>query len=279
MPVAGSVLYLWGISILDMKIISRGKFYKRSLLLYRKVRYRKGHGVHSPFAYNFITKVIDERAVYYCENDIELTRKKISYPDQSFFLPAENGQGEQRISIHEIMKKIAIKPKNGALLLRMTNYFKPRNILQVGEAVGFSTLYLSSYSSDVQVLVLEEHAGRAALCRAVFEKHKANNIQLQEGPYYETLPVALADREQVDFVYLDFLNSTELNTYVIDQCLSHLHDQSVLVVSGIKTTKEKKEFWKHLCFRPEVSVTVDVYEFGIVFFNKKLHKRNYIVSF
>lgn len=262
-----------------MKIISRGKFFKRSLLLYRKVRYRKGHGVHSPFAFNFITKVIDERAAFYCEHDIELTRKKISYTEQIFYLPAVNGQEEQNFSPHQIIEKVAIKPKNGALLIRMANYFKPRNILQIGEAAGFSTLYLSSYSSDVQVVVLEEHKGRAALCRAVFEKHKATNIHLQEGSYYDTLPVALSEAGLVDFVYLDFLNSPQLNTYVIEQCLPRLHDQSVLVVAGIKTSKEKKEFWKHLCFRPEVSVTVDVYEFGIVFFNKKLYKRNYIVSF
>lgn len=174
---------------------------------------------------------------------------------------------------------MAIKPKNGALLMRMTNYFKPRNILQVGETAGFSSLYLSSYSSESQVVVLEEHAGRAALCRTVFEKHKATNIHLREGGYRDTLPTALSEMNVVDFVYLDSANSPELNTYVIEQCLPHLHDQSVLVVAGIKTSKEKKDFWKQLCFRPEVSVTVDVYEFGIAFFNKKLHKRNYIVSF
>ncbi len=262
-----------------MRIISRGKFLKRGLLLYRKVRYRKGYGVHSPFAFNLITKVIDERAAYYCEDDIELTRKKISYTEQFFSLPAANGGEEQNFPIQEIVSKMSIKPKSGALLMRMTNYFKPRNILQVGETTGISTLYLSAYSSDVQVVVLEEHAGRSSLCRAVFEKHKAANIHLQEGAYCDTLPIALSRTGSVDFLYLDFLNSPELNTYVLEQCLPYLHDQTVLVVAGIKTSREKKEFWKHLCFRSEISVTVDVYEFGIAFFNKKLYRRNYIVSF
>lgn len=262
-----------------MKIISRGKFFKRGILLYRKVRYRKGHGVHSPFAFNFITKVIDERAAYYCEDAIELTRKKISYPEQRFRLPVGDGPKEEELSIQAILKKRAIKPKNGALLMRMANYFKPRTILQVGETAGFSSLYLSSYSSEAQVVVLEEQPARAALCRTVFEKHKATNIQLREGAYRDTLPITLNETTRVDFVYLDFANSVELNTYVIEQCLPHLHDRSVLVVAGIKTSKEKKEFWKQLCFRPEVSVTVDVYEFGIAFFDKKLYKRNYIVSF
>lgn len=262
-----------------MRIIARGKLVKRSILLYRKVRYRKGHGVHSPFAFNFITKVIDERAAYYCEDAIELTRKKIGYPERTVCIPGIKEQSKQEISIREVIEKMAIKPKNGALLMRMTNYFKPKNILQVGEAVGFSTLYLAAYASDVRVLVLEEHPARAALCRSVFEKHKAGNISLREGAYNNTLPQALREIGRVDFVYLDFLNSTELNTYVVEQCFPCLHDKSVLVVAGIKAAKEKKEFWKQLCFRPEVRVTVDVYEFGIIFFDKKLHKRNYIVSF
>lgn len=262
-----------------MKIIPKGKFYKRGLLLYRKVRYRKGHGVHSPFVFNLITKVIDERATFYSEEDIELTRKKISHIDESVLLPSIHGNGNETLTLYEALKKKAIKPKNGALLIRMANYFKPRNILQVGESCGFSTLYLAAFSSDVQVIVLEEHPGRASLCRTVFEKHKAKNIELHEGTYSQTLPATLQEMGKLDFIYLDFLNSLELNIYVIEQCLPYLHDESVLIVAGIKSSKEKKEFWKNLCFRPEVSVTVDVFEFGFAFFNKKLHKRNYIVSF
>lgn len=262
-----------------MKTIAKGKLVKRSILLYRKVRYRKGHGVHSPFAFNFITKVIDERASYYCEEAIELTRKKICYPARQVCLPDIKNGKELVLPIREVVDKMGIKPKNGALLMRMTNYFKPRNILQVGEAVGFSSLYLAAYASDVRVVVLEEHAARAALCRSVFEKHQASNISLREGAYNDTLPEALAEMGSVDFVYLDFLNSTELNSYVVNQCFPCLHDQSVLVVAGIKSSKDKEAFWKQLRFRPEVRVTVDVYEFGIVFFNKKLYKRNYIVSF
>ena len=31
----------------------------------RKIRHRKGYGVHSPFAYGLITKVIEEKSGYY----------------------------------------------------------------------------------------------------------------------------------------------------------------------------------------------------------------------
>ena len=38
--------------------------WQETILFYRFLRHRKGFGVHSPFAFSFITKVIDERCGY-----------------------------------------------------------------------------------------------------------------------------------------------------------------------------------------------------------------------
>ena len=46
-----------------------------------------------------------------------------------------------------------------------------------------------------------------------------------------------------------------------------------------KQSRKMREFWKEICSHPEVTVTIDLYSMGIVFFNKKLHKRDYIVYF
>ena len=48
---------------------------------------------------------------------------------------------------------------------------------------------------------------------------------------------------------------------------------------GQKRRVKMREFWKEICSHPEVTVTIDLYSMGIVFFNKKLHKRDYIVYF
>ena len=60
-----------------MRIIPKANTLRKGILLYRGIRYRKGFGVHSPFVFNLITKVIEERCQYYSFYDIELIRTDI----------------------------------------------------------------------------------------------------------------------------------------------------------------------------------------------------------
>ena len=92
-----------------MNLFPFSNTWRETILLYRFLRYRKGFGVHSPFAYSFITKVIDERCGYYCYQDIELIRRQL---------------------IHKGNKLAGkdIKHTHGELLFRTVNYFKPKTL-------------------------------------------------------------------------------------------------------------------------------------------------------
>ena len=66
-----------------MRIIPKANTLRKGILLYRGIRYRKGFGVHSPFVFNLITKVIEERCQYYSFYDIELIRKQLLFQDDA----------------------------------------------------------------------------------------------------------------------------------------------------------------------------------------------------
>ena len=78
-----------------MRIIPKANTLRKGILLYRGIRYRKGFGVHSPFVFNLITKVIEERCQYYSFYDIELIRKQLLFQDDEITLsrpPAKGGR-------------------------------------------------------------------------------------------------------------------------------------------------------------------------------------------
>ena len=56
-------------------------------------------------------------------------------------------------------------------------------------------------------------------------------------------------------------------------------DRTFFAAAGIHSSRESKAKWKEICADPKAVVTFDLYEVGLVFFNKKLNKQSYTVSF
>lgn len=261
-----------------MQILPKANTLRKSVLLYRGLRYRRGYGVHSPFVFNLITKVIEERCSYYSFNDIELIRKQFLFRDDVISCPDRRRKGQMRhYTTGQLVAREAIKPKQGALLFRLANYFQSKNILQLGTAAGLSTLYLTSYATGLRCIALENRPELASVARSVFEKGARNPVDLRTGDYRELLPGALEELEKVDFVFFNALSEQPDNVWLFNKCMKQAHDGSVFVFEGIKANRKMRELWKYIGGHPDVTVTVDLYSMGIVFFNKKLHKRNYIV--
>lgn len=263
-----------------MQTILKANTWWKSILLYRSIRYRKGYGVHSPFVFNLITKVIGERCPYYRFYDIELIRKQLLFRDNLITYPDRSNQGRLRsCTVGQIVEREAIKPKQGALLFRLTNYFKPQTILQLGPSMGLSTLYLTSYAPGLTCIALEDVPEFAPIALTAFEKGARNPIDLRTGTFRDLLPQALKELGKVDFVFFNTLYEQESNLWLFQTCVKQVHDETIFVFEGIKTSRKMRAFWQEVSSHPEVTVTVDLYSIGIVFFNKRLHKRNYIVYF
>lgn len=263
-----------------MRLHPKSAVLKKSVMLYRRIRYRKGFGVHSPFVYNLITRVIEEPCSYYKFEDIELERRKLMYREGEITYPDRQQKGRLRTcTIAGIVEREAISPKRGALLFRLTNYFQSRNILQLGPAMGISTLYLTSYAPGLKCIAIENIPEYAGIASDVFQKAALNPIDLRVGGYRDLFPRALVDMQQVDFVFFNTLYEQQHNAWLFTEAMKYVHPDTVFVFDGIRLTKQMRTFWKEVCSHPAVTVTVDLYSMGIVFFNPKLYKRNYIVYF
>ena len=98
-----------------MRIIPKANTLRKGILLYRGIRYRKGFGVHSPFVFNLITKVIEERCQYYSFYDIELIRKQLLFQNGEITYPDRRQKGKmRRRTIGRIVEREAIRPNHGA---------------------------------------------------------------------------------------------------------------------------------------------------------------------
>lgn len=249
--------------------------------LYRRMRYRKGHGVHSPFVFNLITKVIEESLPFYRFNEIEQFRSELLKQCEFISYTEQKGEKEkQRINtIAKITKREAISQKQGMLLFRLANYFKCKRVIQLGTGVGISSLYLASYDSSMQCISIESTPAFASIAQNIQDKALNQVLDFRIGAYSEMLSQALEEMKQVDMVYFKCKEEQQQLLALFEQAMQYRHDETLFVFDGIKASKQMRQVWKEVCKHPSVTVTVDLYSMGLVFFNPKLHKRDYINYF
>src|SRR6202035_4411033 len=148
-----------GLSNLDQNKIHNGSYrlgamYSKSQHAFKWLQYvvgasnSKGHGIHSPFVYEFVTEVLNDRRSYYSYEKIEEVKKNLLQDERS--LPVKDfGTGSTQTSvskkkISDVAKKAVSTQKFGRLLFRLSNYYQAETIIEMGSSLGVSTAYLAS---------------------------------------------------------------------------------------------------------------------------------------
>jgi predicted O-methyltransferase YrrM len=145
--------------------------------------------------------------------------------------------------------------------------------------LGITTLYLSLPYSKNSVYTLEGSEEIAKIASANFKRLKRDNIHLLQGEFNETLPSALQTMGIVDFVYIDG-NHKELPTLsYFEMCLKHAKQNSVFVFDDIHWSKEMESAWNKIKSHKSVTLSIDLYQFGIIFFRSGMTKEDFILKF
>lgn len=233
----------------------------------------KGHGVHSPFVFSFITQVLNDDRFFYCYQSIEAVRGQLKN-DETLLTIEDFGAGS-RIHTHtqRTIKDIAtssLKPrKYSQLLFRMVNYFQPATILELGTSLGITTSYLASGKGDAQVITMEGAKAVASVAQQNFRSLRLKNIQLVTGNFDDTLPPTLARLESVDFAFIDGNHRLQPTLHYFELLLPKVHDHSVLIFDDIHWSSEMEEAWNTIKAHEKVRLTIDLFFIGIVFFRKE----------
>ena len=228
---------------------------------YRKVFCRGGYGIHSPFAFDLITTVIEDRCEYYCYDSLSAVRKQLYYNESK--LRYDNHE----YTVKQFLYKYCFTESEGRLLFRLANRFKPKTIFVAGSDLGLAPLYLTSYSSNTHCVVFESEADVAAVSRKYLEKYPLS-VELRSSCDFDAV---------WDLIVLgkNFLKANESIGCEFEEYLRFVKGDTVMVISGIYSSKKNREEWKKVCAHPVVTVTFDLYSLGIVFFNPKLHRKTY----
>lgn len=207
----------------------------------------RGFGVHSPWAYQLIETVINEKRPYYAYDDLF-----------SFWEAAP--------------KYMPQYPENrDKLLFRFTNYIQPRFILEVGTGAGVSTGYLASVSTRTPIVTIDSKHLAVNLVRKNFKRF--TQIDYRIGDVLKEIQKVLDTNPQLDLVHIAHTN---FYREVFDMILPYVNENTLIVVEDMGK-KVKKEWWNQIIQDERIGVTFRMKKVGLLFFDLKKNKQHYVI--
>jgi len=244
---------------------------RRYLRYYMKASNGKGHGMHSPFVYDFIRHVLNGKNGNI--DRIEALRNKLLRDETEIFVEdfgagSRKGGGERR-KVGRIARR-ALKPARYAQLLhRLAAYYKPATVLELGTSLGLTTAYLSRAVPQSQLISIEGSEAISGLAKQNLQRLDCSNVQLLQGSFDDRLPEAFATIPSIDLAYIDGNHRYAPTVDYFRQLLPHLHEHSILVFDDIHWSAEMEEAWTFIKSHPSVAYTIDIFFLGFCFFRKE----------
>ena len=238
------------------------------------------HGVHSPFVYNLVTNCFYKKTPIPKIKLIHNIKKWLSNNNEIITV-SDFGSGSKvfknnQRKVSDISKIAGISSKKSLLLIRIIEYFKLETILEIGTSVGLGTASMSIGNSKATIKTLEGCKNTAIVAQKLFDTFNLENILLIIGNFSDTLPSVL-ENKQFDLIYFDGNHQKDATLNYFELCLKTVHNNSIFIFDDINWSVEMQEAWLKIKNHPKVTVTIDTYFWGIVFFRKEQNKEHFTI--
>ncbi len=240
------------------------------------------HGVHSPFAYRLVDKVIYDFHAKSEYGKIEALRADL-LGDERIINITDLGAGShvnnnKKKQVKELAKN-ALKPaKLAQLIHRLAADAKPANIVELGTCLGLTTAYLATAAPSAQVISIEGCPETAAIAEENLSKLGILNSGILVGNFDLLFPEVISMLPQLDFVFIDGNHRKDATLNYFKWCLPKLGDNSVMIFDDIYWSSGMKEAWDEIKAHPGVTVTIDLFWIGLVFVRKGQAKENFSIK-
>jgi predicted O-methyltransferase YrrM len=179
--------------------------------------------------------------------------------------------------ISRIAQTAGISSKRAELLFRITQYFQPKSILEIGTSVGLATSALALGNPKAKLTTLEGCPETAKIAHEHFEHFQLKNIKTLSTRFESFLNLDQLDSRKYDLIYFDGNHAKEATLRYFEQLLPTSNNETVWIFDDIHWSSGMEEAWEIIKKHPQVKVTIDTYQWGLVFFRKEQVKEHFVI--
>ena len=244
----------------------------------------RGHGMHSPFVFDFIVNVLNDRKEAANAAEIEAYRQRLKSDSRTIHI-RDFGAGsalmpgnQRRVS--DVARTSLKSKKFASLLHRVARYYRCKSIIELGTSLGTTTAYLASAAPEGKIISVEGAESIGSIAEAFFESNALNNIKLVQGNFDDVIPEILQEIETVDLLFIDGNHREDATVVYFEQFLPKAHEDSIFILDDIHWSRGMEQAWDRVKNHPSVTLSIDLFFIGLVFFRKEfLEKRDFVIRF
>jgi len=223
-------------------------------------RHRYGHGIHSPYLFEFI-------------NGVLFNSKGFIPP------PAVIAEHRKLRSANAFVKRSSVSEKYGLLLFRITRWFRPEMIIELGTGLGVSTMYLSSGSPETPLHSIEGDKDRAALAAQLICRCSPGPVSIHWGRMEEKLEDIIPLLPQRFVAFVDGNHHYEPTLDYVRKLVERAGNEALIIMDDIYWSRGMQKAWKEIITWPEIRVNIDLFHLGVLLLRKDLPKTEIKIKF
>lgn len=229
------------------------------------------HGLHSPFVYKLVETLIEDKGCTFAAFETLNGLRRQLRNDSTWLTIEDFGAGSNVLKsnkrkVKDIARYGITRKRFSEFYFKLINYFDYRYVVELGTSLGLNTLYLAKAGNQPTVFSIEGSAALQTYARELINRQGVKNVQLVSGSFDDQFPLVLKQLPALDFLLVDGNHTYEATLRYFNMALPFVHERTLMVFDDIYWSKGMKRAWTEIKAHPRVSVSLDFYYCGLVFF-------------
>ncbi len=234
------------------------------------------HQIHSPFVYNFVDSCLKTKIPQAFKNKTKQFTQRLSSSltkvKTTDFGAGSKKMGEIR-TISAIYKNASCKRTYAQLLYKLTNYYHPKSVLELGTNLGVGTFFLHEGNPNAKIVSVDGCIETQNIAKQNLTHDNLLFVQSKFEDFIKNL-----EPQKFDLIYIDGDHRGESLLKYLNMLGNYSHDDTIFVLDDIRWSKDMFEAWKTIIASKDFHLTLDLFKMGIIMKKSGKEKEHFIIK-
>lgn len=209
-------------------------------------------------------------------NDLSHSRETLSITDYG---AGSRVSSDRRRKVSSITRSSSVNKKFGNLLYRLSRWYQPAAILELGTGIGISTAYLGAGNPGCDVYTVEGSLEKHTFAREQLTSTGLKNISFYRGKFESHFHDLLKKLKSHSIVFIDGDHRYDPTVNTVRSILEEDRlDDLIIILDDIHWSDEMERAWNEVCKDERVAISINLFFMGILIRKVGLNKQHFNIT-